>query len=377
MDLSGKFLCPYCYEVNKLADVKYYCKKCEDVKVIPAKGMRKLVSSVPISKLCPDCGTSASAVCPNPRCIDPMTGKRRKLPEGTLTGENTIISIVGTRGAGKSHYVGVLIYELYRRIAADFGASFIGFDKSQALWQLKFGDRLYGSAAQALDATTAGVQEEPLIYEMVFPSRFGNIMYTFVFFDTAGENFGDSEQMTILNKYIYKSAGIICLLDPFQIPDIEGKVDSNVARGSTSGAAKTSDIEVVSNISSLIRNYRGMSRTKKIDIPIAITFTKLDAIRSLIPYGSTLLDTSPHIGTVDLNDIHNVDAEVRALLTEWNERAFITQVESEYKTSSFFTVSALGFDNYPDAANAKKIKKPQPHRVEDPFLWILKEKGLL
>jgi type II secretory pathway pseudopilin PulG len=266
---------------------------------------------------------------------------------------------------------------MYKRVAADHSASFIGFDKSHSLWQTKFGDRLYSNNAQALDATPPGNKEDPLIYEMIFPTKLGNIMYTFVFFDTAGENLGDEEQMSILNKYIYKSSGIICLLDPFQISGIEDRIDSSVAEGSSSGAVKTSNIEALSNITNLIRNYRQMRRTEKIKAPIAIVFTKLDAIKELIPEGSTVLDPSPNDGAVNLNDIHNVDAEIKAFLLEWGEKAFITQVENDYEASSFFAVSALGFDNYPDAGNDRRVKKPQPHRVEDPFLWIMKRKGIL
>ena len=369
MDISRKFLCPYCYEVSRLSEVKYYCKKCDEAKEIPVSFASKTgVFRMPVSRLCPTCSTSSSAVCP--KC-------EHRLPEGTLSGENMIISIVGTRGSGKSHYVGVLINEMYRRVAADFSASFIGFDKSQALWQSKFGDRLYGTNAQALDATPPGNKEDPLVYEMIFPTKLGNIMYTFVFFDTAGENFGDEEQMSVLNKYIYKSSGIICLLDPFQIPGIEERIDHSVFQGSSSGAAKTSNVEVVSNVTNLIRSYRGMQRTEKIKTPIAIVFTKLDAISDLIPPGSTVLDPSPNSGAVVQNDIHNVDAEVKAFLLEWGERAFITQVENDYEASSFFAVSALGFDNHPDAEHDRRVKKPQPHRVEDPFLWIMKKRGIL
>ena len=366
MVMSQTFLCPYCYEVNSLSSVEYFCKKCNDTKPYTGKGLQDKL----ISQLCPICKTSSNIVCPSSGC-------KKRLPEGTLNGTNTIISIVGTRGSGKSHYVGVLINELYKRVAPNFGASFIGFNKSHQLWQEKFGNRLYSSVAQALEATPAGNQEDPLIYEMIFSSGRTNTMYTFVFFDTAGENFGDEEQMSVLNKYIYKSAGVICLLDPFQIPGIAERVDPEVAEGSSSGAIITSNSEVVSNVANLIRSYRGMSRSEKIKTPISVVFTKLDAISDLIPEGSVVLDPSPHSGSININDMHNVNKDMEAFLIHWDEKSFVVQVNNDFETSAFFAVSALGFGNHPDVANDRRVKEPRPHRVEDPFLWILNENRIL
>jgi TolA-binding protein len=366
------FLCPYCFDVNSLSDVVYHCVNCNtDTKVDDLVGSDASGYAFPVSIICPKCGTSALASCPS--C-------KGTLPEGTLSGGDSIISIVGTRGSGKSHYIAVLIYELYRRVAADFDASFAGYGNSHALWAAKFGNRLY-SALQALDATAVGSKDEqkPLIYELLFPATDGgeNILYTFVFYDTAGENFSDENQMLLLNRYICHSAGIICILDPFQIPDLEYKIDRDIVDGSSSGAAITSNMEVINHVASLIRNYKGMRRSERIDIPVALVFTKLDAIEGLIPNGSTVLDVSPHIGGVDDNDIHNVDAEIKSLLLEWGERAFIQLVDSSFSNTEYFAVSALGLGNHPDATKNRTIRKPQPHRVEDPFLWLLRETGVL
>lgn len=369
---STTFLCPYCFEVSPTRDVKYSCKRCNDVKQIPRSGFGALPFSSPrIAEICPQCGTAASAVCPNPAC-------HHKLPEGTLAGTNSIISIVGGRASGKSHFVGVLIHELARRVAADFGASFVGFDGSHRLWEREFGS-LYHSL-QALELTRVGEHKDPLIYEFVLPGRFGNKMFTFAFFDTAGENFNDSDQMSILNKYIYQSAGIIFLFDPLQIPAVAAKVPRHVLAGSTAGEGgglRTSNTEVLSNVANLIWNYRGQRRGSHIKVPAAVVFTKLDAIDEVLPRGSIVLDPSPHAGEILLNDLHNVSHEIEALLREWDEAAFVQQVANTFSDHAYFAISALGLNNHPDAEQDRRVKKPQPHRIEDPFLWMLSRTGVL
>ena len=366
------FLCPYCFEVNDLRSVKYFCKRCNADKTVTRKGISALNRyAARASTLCPDCGTSAMAVCPNSVC-------HHKLPEGTLTGTNSIISIVGGRAAGKTHFVGVLIYELARRIAADFQASFVGFDESRMLWEREFGS-LYHTL-QALELTRVGEHKEPLIYEFVVPSRFGNKMYTFAFFDTAGENFNDEGQMSVLNKYIYQSAGIIFLFDPLQIPMVAAQVPSDVLTGSTAGAGggtRTSNSDVLAHVANLIWGYRGQKRGQRISTPAAVVFTKLDAIADILPPGSAVLDNSPHAGQVMLNDLHNVSNEIESLLKEWDEAAFVQQVNNTFPEHGYFAVSALGIDNHPDATANRSVKKPQPHRIEDPFLWMLTKTGVL
>lgn len=369
---AATFLCPYCFEVNELRVVTYFCKRCNAQKSAGKKGLSALHrAGVKAAILCPDCGTSATGTCPNTSC-------RHKLPEGTLTGENSIISIVGGRAAGKTHFVGVLIYELTRRIAADFRASFVGFDESHKIWVREFGS-LY-QTLQALELTTTGAHKDPLIYELVVPGRFGNRMYTFAFFDTAGENFNDEDQMSVLNKYIYKSAGIIFLFDPLQIASVAARVPSDVVAGSTAGAAggmRTSNSEILAHVANLIWNYRGQKRGQRISTPTAVVFTKLDAIVDILPAGAIVLDNSPHVGEVMLNDIHNVSSEIESMLREWDESAFVQQVENTFPEHAYFAVSALGIGNHPDAMANRAVKKPQPHRIEDPFLWMLTRTGVL
>ena len=203
--------------------------------------------------------------------------------------------------------------------------------------------------------------------------------FTFVFFDTAGEDLNDEDTMSTVNKYICKSAGIIFLLDPMQIPAVVNQLDETTvkrAAGIDVGTAAKAD-DIMTRVSRLIRNDRGLSENKKIDIPVAAVFSKVDAIEGIVPSDCTVHNPSPHCAEkcFDLSDWHNVNSEIVALLHEWDADAFISQLETNYENYSYFSVSALGLHNNPTSDG--RIERPRPHRIEDPLLWILKENGVI
>ena len=399
MPLKSKFICPFCFEEHKISDVQFRCtnRRCKDVpdleltryengdESIPKMGKPTFKApsgglSIPKSARCPECNSITYAiVCPS--C-------HNKLPESTLLGRDMIISVVGSRDTGKSHFVGVIINELIERISVKFGGAMEGFDDTMQSYKAGAYQKLYMDM-QKLDLTQSSVQNvnngayRPLIFTLklkhkgLFKDKIDS--YTLVFFDTAGEDLNDEDTMSTVNKYICKSAGIIFLLDPMQFPTVRNQLDENTVSRASSVDWKqaTRSDDIMARVSKLIRNDRRMKSEQKIDIPVAAVFSKFDAIASLIPEGSTVLENSPHCdeGRFDMADWHNVDSEIRSLLTEWGAESFISQVDLNYTNYSYFAVSALGLGNNPK--ENRSIERPRPHRIEDPLLWILKENGVI
>ncbi len=399
MALKPTFICPFCFETHKISEVQFRCtnRRCKDVpdkeltryengdESIPKMGKPTFRNpgkglAIPKSAQCPECKSSTYAViCPS--C-------HNKLPESTLLGKDMIISVVGSRDTGKSHFVGVIINELIERISVKFGGAMEGFDDTMSRYKAGAYQKLYMDM-QKLDLTKSSVQDvnngayRPLIFTLklkhkaLFKEQIDS--FTLVFFDTAGEDLNDEDTMSTVNKYICKSAGIIFLLDPMQIPAVRNQLDENtVARASSvDWKQATRSDDIMSRVSKLIRNDRKMRSEQKIDIPVAAVFSKFDAIAPLIPEGSTILETSPHCSSKAFNmaDWHNVDSEIRSLLIEWGDESFISQVDVNYTNYSYFAVSALGMDNNPK--EDRRIDRPRPHRIEDPLLWILKENGVI
>lgn len=397
---KSEFICPFCFEEHKLSEIEFRCsnRRCKDFDDLPltryengnlnlpkqGKKTFRVSENSPFNiaeyGICPECEQKTyKIVCPS--CHNP-------LPESTLKGKDMIISVVGARDTGKSHFIGVIIKELMERISVKFGGAMEGFDDTMQRYKNGFEQRLYVDL-QKLDLTKSSVQDinngayKPLIFTLKLKRKilFKEYIesFTLVFFDTAGEDLNDEDTMSTVNKYICKSAGIIFLLDPMQIPEVRNQLsDEVVLRASSVGWSQATPAQdIMTRVSNLIRNEKGLKSTRKISTPVAAVFSKLDVILPILPDGLTLLEPSPHcmMGQFDLSDCHNVNAEVESLLKNWGEDAFISQLGMNYSNFSFFTISSLGFENNPKPD--WKIERPRPHRIEDPLLWLLKENGVI
>ena len=391
-----KFVCPYCFEEHLVQGVHFRCTNlnCDDVDDIeltryeggnvsmPLKAKRTFPAPVsknyntPKHANCPDCNRKSSKViCPS--C-------HNSLPESTLIGEDMIISIVGSRDVGKSHFIGVIINELIERVAGRFDGALTGFDDTMSRYEANFGRNLYVELTKLELTRSSTVNKnngayKPMIFTLTIKKSNKVKNYTLVFFDTAGEDLNEFDTMNTVNRYICKSAGVIFLLDPMQIWSVRNQLNDTVVSSASSleiqQASRPDDI--MTRVSRLIRSDKEMASAAKISIPVAAVFSKFDAIVPLIPPGSTILDPSPHCdaGGFVMADWHNVNSEIQSLLKTWGATAFVQQLELNYTNYSYFAASALGLENSPRSDG--RIDRPRPHRIEDALLWILKENGVV
>jgi len=389
---AKKFVCPYCFEGHSVHAAQFRCANlnCGDVDDLELTRYENNKSGLPLQRKrtfpapaskgydipkfakCPDCSRETSkVVCPS--C-------HNSLPNSSLTGEDMIISVVGSRDVGKSHYIGVIINELIERVAGRFGGSLTGFDDTMTRYEERFGRNLY-TDLQKIELTQSSTtsSNRPLIFSFKIGKGKKIKQFTLVFFDTAGEDLNAFDTMNTVNRYICKSAGVIFLLDPMQIWEVRNQLPDDLVSRASSVAVQqaTKPDDIMTRVSELIRNDKKMSATKKIDMPVAAVFSKFDAIVPIVPPGSTILTPSPHCdaGAFVMADWHNVNTEIQSLLSTWGATAFVTQLNLNYSNYSYFTASALGLDNSPQRDGS--INRPTPHRIEDALIWILKENGVI
>lgn len=323
------------------------------------------------SKICDVCGRityyRACPVCHN------------DIPPGVEDHGNSTFIILGPKGAGKSHYMGVLINQLKNSIAKEFEATLNPANDSTSLnYRDKYHETLFNKKRilPPTESLSKGdSSRETLVYHFrLFDQK---KVYTIVFMDTAGEDLTSIDSMNNLNlsPYISMAAGIIFLVDPLQIEGIRNRISvKNLP-------AITGDVTgILDNISRIIRTNKQIRSREKVDIPIAITLTKCDVLMeppSSDEEASVALPPCSAVriprrrGEFDAEIFEQIDIELEEYCRRHIGEEFVQAVNG-FEKHSYFAVSSLG--NNPSGMELSR--GITPIRVEDPLLWLLHTEGM-
>jgi len=382
-----KELCPYCFKYFRLGITPFRCKNSNCKKGRdPVRERKPWEERTPLGKVlkpagffrfahkvsCPDCREeSRTHLCP--KC-------HSELPDHEY--KNYIFSVIGAKGAGKSHYIAVLINQImgqygYREDILlsekdDYTINRYRNDFKAPVFNEKQTINVTRSALT--DANT----QRPLIFSLdIKRKRFllgdtKNIV-NLIFFDTAGEDLNDSDVMSTVNRYIYRSDGIILLIDPLQLSRVRERLRLKHS-GIELPEQNTDTAEILIRTTNLIRNGKRLKGKDRISIPLAIAFSKFDAVQPIIGDDQLSWNNAPcHRGGFDWEDFSAVNDEMEYLLKEeWKQGALLQRVRSWYSKYGFFGLSALG-SNPCDS----RIDHIAPIRVLDPFLWLLAQHKLI
>ncbi len=305
-----------------------------------------------------------------------------EIPPGAEESGNKIFVVLGPKGVGKSHYIGVLINRLSNTVANEFGAVFNpAGDSTIDRYREIYGNPLF-TAKRKLPSTApydaSEDSREPLIYYLNMKSGDRQIVHTFAFIDTAGEDLEGTDRAaeTNLDNLIANASGIVYLVDPLQIKYIRDRIhmdDLPPIRGSAS--------ETLTMISNIIRGKReGLNPNARIDIPLAVALTKCDLLLKPAKNDEEdLIFLSPgsavriprETGSFDKENFDQIDAEIEEYLRRTAGEEFI-QIVNGFADHCYFAVSALG--NNPEGEEL--LRGVMPMRVEDPFIWLLNRKGM-
>lgn len=370
------YICPYCFSKHDLNEVNFLCANdpevCSNAKNrIPIKpriddNKNKMLDLV----FCNECGKETNIkICPS--C-------KSELPNSIGEYDNLIFTVVGDRGAGKSHYIAVLINKLMNEISSNFNYSFSAAnDETISKYRRDFFNAIFRKG-ETIDSTRSAKIEpcvkQPLIYNFTFKgnniiesfvkSKLKNNAATIAFFDTSGEDLNSEEAMKTFDKYIYSSSGIIFLIDPLQMRSVRQKLSKDIE-----AADEDREIEdLLSRTVNLIRKGNGIKIDKPIDIPVAVALSKIDTIKPLIDQSKFINYSGGRVnkGYFDLSDFEDISETVEALLRSWGGENFVNQLNSNFKNHAYFALTALG-----SSPCYNRISEITPHRVEDPFLWLL------
>nr|VFK28913.1 MAG: hypothetical protein BECKMB1821G_GA0114241_10432 [Candidatus Kentron sp. MB]VFK33397.1 MAG: hypothetical protein BECKMB1821I_GA0114274_10452 [Candidatus Kentron sp. MB]VFK76145.1 MAG: hypothetical protein BECKMB1821H_GA0114242_10442 [Candidatus Kentron sp. MB] len=381
-------ICPYCFDPFRLKDTPFRCASppARCTLVPDAILERKWEDRRPVGKVlssdgrfttfrtCPDCGQrSYKRLCP--LC-------HQELPHIFGEYRNYIFAVIGAKRAGKSHYLPALIEQIKHHVGPrmemllqpmnDFTINRYRTDFYNPLFnQHQTLEETFSALAGRPGAATIQL---PMTFSLTFTGR--NLIgkdsikraITLAFFDTAGEDLKSEDTMATVNKYIYRSHGIILLLDPLQLNRVRDQLGAKVSLPLQD--TETSDI--VSRVAKLIRQGRELGTGDKIPIPLAIALSKIDAVTSLLDTQAQINSSTKPGSGFDQADFEAIDAEVQSFVVRWDSEHLLQQVRAQFRTYGFFALSALGAP--PDGTKVTRIVSL---RVEAPFLWLLHHHKLI
>lgn len=388
--------CPFCFAKVNTSALAYQCsgqgtggKRCEKEENSAWRALTDLsVEQYPSFKPASAPGRGARVTCPE--CSGPAL--RRACPEcllavpGTFVDSNSpMIGVVGSKGSGKTIFTTVLINQIRVDIGKRFGASVrfavdrVG-DEDSVLAYTQLRETPLFQHGVLPQGTVANGQSRryPIVLEwQTEPQRrFGvtkNNSAALSVIDSAGEDFDTLEDAYSL-QYLSSCDGLMVALDPFGLPG--ARAMTSTATGASSIAENTRPLDAINRVTEVLRTSHQVKRNKKIKVPLAVVFTKIDAFFPMLGQGSPIMTASATGNTYAETDGQNVHEHMKALLSRWGADDIDLHLRMNYETYRFFGTSALGAEPLYDE-NRVAPGGVRPHRVQDPFLWLLAKEGLV
>lgn len=383
-------VCPFCFRKVDSSRLAYQCagrgniecKKEEDEARVRLTGshLETFPTFLPVP------GRNGSTNCP--KCGGPA--KRRACPEchtalpiDFVDSKSPMIGLVGAKGSGKTVLMTVLVKHLRETVGLRFGADirmatdnpdgYQGLSDYQANREASLysrGTLPEGTVAQAQRQRTTPIvlrwrQESA---RLIRGQGLRSTVLSFV--DTAGEDLNDIDTAFTL-QYLSVCDALMITLDPFALPGARARLrlpDQAIQVGD--GVP----LDVVSRITELLRTEYKVKNKKKIKLPVAMVFTKIDAFYPGLDRANPIMGHPSPIPAYEEGDGQAVHEHMLALLHEWNAADIDMHLRLNYSDYRYFGVSALGAEpNYQTLSVAPG--GVQPHRVEDPVLWLLSKTG--
>jgi hypothetical protein len=376
-----RLACPYCYETFPEWQIEFRCsgragqdgKRCEPTsdplqenyfgatgdQLHTFRDVRHRYRSV-----CPDSGAQTNIrVCPKCHSTLPVHF-------GRIRGQ--LIALVGARDSGKTVFMTVLMHEFGYRLGDRLGASIPGADdETRKSFRRDYEQRLYEGHSLPDPTFTVAAERQgyrpPMLFRLKRQERshlLGRTRQTLLsFFDTAGEDLTTKASTELNGRYLEAADAIILILDPLQMAGGRRLAASEALQQE----ARTED-DPYSVLQRITEMLQAGHRDRRVRKPLAVVFTKLDALRHEFAEGSPLTRPEPRSAGCDELDSQDVHRHVQALLHDWDGRQIDQFLQHNYRCYRYFGVSALGAIPTPDRRVSGVI---QPYRVSDPILWLL------
>jgi hypothetical protein len=352
--------CPHlCGKAFLPNEVLYGCQICDEASPPSGSSSKyKFTLEDPKNPVCPKCGRFVFEIfCP--QC-------QESHPPGLRGVSQThIIAIAGYTNSGKTCYVTSLIETLRKKtnLSAPTSIAFaFADDKSDEMHRRRL-IQLHDEGL--IENTKLGIPD-PLIISLALDKRRETV--SLVFYDVAGETFRERSLIEKNAWYIANAAGIILLVPSNQVEEETSKEKSG--RRNLERISYKSPDAILENIQRHIRDHGRFEEDEKVGTPLAITLTKIDKLPESIKESQLFQPPRPRAIT-DAEELLAIRERCENLL---KDPLFKLGNLVDLAKARFQSVSYFGVQSVTETSNGLELS---PIRVEQPFLWILQELGLL
>jgi hypothetical protein len=322
---------------------------------------------------CPRCfGETGIRLCP--QC-------HSRIPEG-FAGDSPLFGLVGPRSAGKTVMLAVLLRELATNgpVARRFGHVITlcdggpsdgqGVDLRAVLTNMEDHRLLPDQTLAANEHSNKPVVFEWKIQREGLGKVIGDYKSTvFSFYDAAGEGLA-SDERALSRTYLLATDGAILLLDPFSFPNNSG------APAVANQQVETAPEVVLQAVTQVLRQGEGTKANRRIKQPVAVVISKIDAFFGNVGQASPIRRPSSKLSFFDEAESASVHDHIGSMVRSWGGEGLLGSLDMNYANYRLFGLSALGHE--PDYA-ARRIdpRGLAPHRVAEPLLWLMAERGFI
>lgn len=262
------------------------------------------------------------------------------------------IAVLGTKSAGKTHYLASAMYQASRlQLLRAVGCEQFEPDEPTAVrYHEAYFEPLFVRREQlpATDVDEA-VRFSPLVYRIRFE---GAKPCSLLLHDVSGEMLRNRRHRVRFAQFIYHADGAIFLIDPENL----GLGPDHPPEAAKVGTYNQADLFI---------SWADEART---DIPVAITLSKSDLVKFDNPMATDLFqDYPPRSGDDWGKEMREIGIRVRRVFEQLEAYDLLAAVRLRGGQVSFHAVAALGSPPNPDGT----VSTVRPQRCLDPLITLL------